>query len=104
MKPVNKLYIFKLNTRLTADIIYYDDFGKIETQKIYKVYDFRSNRYLGVQIFVNKETKMLLSHLNNDLSNLALKDITCYLVKGIECIECSTMCGTIWSIIRDSEL
>lgn len=65
MKSVNKLSFFKDITRLTSNIFYYDDFEKIEVQKVYQIGNIMDTH---IKILVNNADRELLRSMQGEIS------------------------------------
>lgn len=65
MKSVNKLSFFKDITRLTSNIFYYDDFEKIEVQKVYQIGNIMDTH---IKILVNNADRDLLRSMRGEIS------------------------------------
>lgn len=113
LKIKNCVTVYDSIENLVEDIqLYYYDYNKkIELQKVYNVYAFKSENLQGTQIFVDKKTKELLDVLNNKSVHTILdkkEPILYYLACGIDntlteaCRECVTEIGIIWKIIHNN--
>lgn len=79
MKSVNKLSFFKDITRLTSNIFYYDDFEKIEVQKVYQIGNIMNTH---LKLLVNNKDRDLLRSMQGVVSKYlnCEKVITVYTV------------------------
>lgn len=104
-----RLYDTEELTVATAKLYYGENFEEIKIQKIYKVYNFKSDGLQRVSIFVDKRAKELLMSLNGKPYGRGEINITYYLFKPTDNIlltsvvrECVAPCWNIYQIIHNN--
>lgn len=65
MKSVNKISFFMGITRLTSNIFFYDDFEKIEVQRVYQIGNIMDTH---IKVLVNKADRDLLRSMKGEIS------------------------------------